>query len=186
MTAGKQPSPNPGWVTLAVVTQPHGVSGRVKIKSLADPEDSIRARTMLEDASGAPVTFRVTGTAQGQYIIEVDGLRSREEAERWRGKQLGLPRAALPELPRDAQYYAADLVGLCVETEDGRAFGTVHAIQNYGAGDLLELTRPDGTRELYAFTHATFPLVDVAARRIVILPPELLGSRAEEESPEGS
>lgn len=179
MTAQQKEAPS-GWVTLAVVTQPHGVSGRVKIKSLADPEDAIKKHTVLSDPSGREVKFRVTGTAQGQYIIEVDGLTTREEAELWRGKQLGMTRAALPKLKKDSQYYAVDLIGLCVETADGRAFGTVHALHNFGAGDLLELKRPNGDTEMFSFTEANFPLVDVAARKLVIDPPHLLGSRDDE------
>lgn len=183
MTAQKKET-QPGWVTLAVVTQPHGVSGRVKIKSFTDPEDAIKKHTVLSDPSGKEVTFRVTGTAQGQYIIEVEGLTKREEAELWRGKQLGMARAELPELKSDAQYYAVDLIGLCVETTDGKAFGTVHALHNFGAGDLLELKRPNGDTELFSFTDANFPMVDVKARKLTIDPPQVLGSREEEETGE--
>jgi len=185
MSASKKSETAPaGWVALAVVTQPHGVSGRVKVKSFTDPEDAIKKHTALQDPAGREVKFRVTGTAQGQYIIEVEGLTKREDAELWRGKQLGMPRAALPELKNDAQYYAVDLVGLCVETEDGRAFGTVHAIYNFGAGDVLELKRPNGDLEMFSFTHANFPLVDVKARKMTITPPEKLGSREEEDASE--
>lgn len=180
----KLPLGQPGWVALAVVTQPHGVSGRVKIKSFTDPEDAIKKHTTLSDPAGNEVKFRVTGTAQGQYIIEVEGLTKREEAELWRGKQLGMPRNDLPELKSDNQYYATDLTGLCVETQDGKAFGTVHGLHNYGAGDLLELKRPNGDLEMFAFTHVTFPVVDVKARKLVINPPHLLGSREEEEAGE--
>lgn len=183
MTAQKKEAPS-GWVTLAVVTQPHGVSGRVKIKSLTDPEDAIKKHTKLSDPAGREVKFRITGTAQGQYIIEVEGLTKREDAELWRGKQLGMARSALPELKKDSQYYAVDLIGLCVETMDGMAFGTVHALHNFGAGDILELKRVSGDTEMFAFTHATFPSVDVAARKIIIDPPEKLGTRAEEEASE--
>lgn len=177
----KKESPSSlGWIALAVVTQPHGVSGRVKIKSFADPADAIRNHTLLTDPAGREVKFRVTGEAQGQYIIEIDGLTKREDAELWRGRQLGLPRSALPELENDNQFYATDLIGLCVLTTDGKAFGTVHDVHNYGAGDLLEITRINGERELFAFTHVTFPSVDMDARQIVIDPPELLGSKEEE------
>lgn len=185
MNAPNKSTPaQPGWVALAVVTQPHGVSGRVKVKSFTDPEDAIKKHSSLQDPAGREVKFRVTGTAQGQYIIEVEGLTKREDAELWRGKQLGMPRAALPELKNDAQYYVVDLVGLCVETEDGRAFGTVHALHNFGAGDLLELKRPNGDLEMFSFTHVNFPSVDVKARKIIIAPPEKLGSREEENAGE--
>lgn len=182
--AKKTSDSQPGWVTLAVITQPHGVSGRVKIKSLTDPEDAIRKHSTLSDPSGQEVSFRVTGTAQGQYIIEIEGLTKREDAELWRGKQLGMARTALPKLKKASQYYAVDLIGLCVETSDGMAFGTVHALHNFGAGDLLEIKRPNGDTEMFSFTDANFPMVDVQTRKLVIDPPIILGTREEEEAGE--
>lgn len=179
MTAQKKET-QPGWITLAVITQPHGVSGRVKIKSLADPAESIKKHSKLSDPSGREVKFRFTGEAQGQYIIEIEGLTDRNEAELWRGKQLGMARSELPQLKKENQFYTADLIGLCVETVDGRAFGTVHAIQNFGAGDILELKRANGETEMFAFTKANFPTVDVKARKLTIDPPEAIGSREEE------
>lgn len=169
------------WIALAVVTQAHGVSGRVKIKSFTDPADAFRQYKTLTDETGQPVKFRVTGQAQGQFIIEIEGLTRREDTERWRGKKLGVVRAALPALKNDNQFYTADLIGLSVVTTDGQPFGTVREVANYGAGDVVEIDRTEGGSEMFAFTHATFPQVDVAAGRITIDPPELLGSRAEEE-----
>lgn len=183
----KDTAPTPaGWVALGVITQPHGVSGRVKVKPFTEPAENFKRYKTLTDARGNEMRFRVTGEAQGQYIIEIEGVTRREAAEALRGLQLGMPREALPA-PRNAnEFYAVDLMGLCVETEDGKAFGTVVDVQNYGAGDIVEIRRVAGHTEMFSFTHANFPQVDVAARRITINPPELMGSKAEEAEHEPS
>lgn len=171
----------PTWVALGVFTQPHGVSGRLKVKSFCEPPESFASHTNLTDEAGNPVKLRLTGSAQGQFIVAVEGLTRREHAELWRGKKIGVPRAALAPVEHANQFYAGDLAGMPVVTSDGAPFGTVRSIENYGAGDIVVIERIDGSEALYAFTHATFPEVDLPARRMVIDPPELLGSKAEEE-----
>lgn len=172
----------PEWVALAVVTTPHGVSGRVKVKSFTEPMDDFASHTHLTDEKGTPVKFRLTGHAQGTPVIEIEGLRDRNEAELWRGRKLGLARDALPTLPEN-QYYTDDLTGMQVVTEAGEVFGSVIAVVNYGAGDLLEIERPGGREELYSFIHANFPKVDTTRRLITITPPDILGGK-DEEPPE--
>lgn len=174
-------SPPPDWVALAVITQPHGVGGRVKIKSFTEPPEAFATYTPLTDQHGAPVRLRITGQAQGQYIVAIEGLDDRTAAELWRGRQLGATRLALPDITEPDRFYIAELEGMAVVTPAGAAFGTVHGVSNFGAGDLLEITLASGEREFFSFTHATFPHIDRAARRITIDPPHVLGSRAEEE-----
>lgn len=169
------------WVALAAITQPHGVSGRVKVKSFTDPARAFAEYGTVTDASGTPVKFRITGEAQGLFIIEIEGVNRREQADLLRGTQLGIARSQLPETSDGNQFYVTDLIGMRVITETGAPFGTVAELQNYGAGDVVEITLPDGGSELFAFTHATFPAIDVEKGTLTISPPELLGSRAEEE-----
>jgi 16S rRNA processing protein RimM len=175
------PAPSTSWVTLAVITQPHGVSGRMKVKSFTTPPTDFASHKTLTDEAGNPIKLRVTGEAQGLPVITVEGVTRREQAELWRGKKLGVARDALPELPKENQFYTDDLTGMEVLSEDGARFGEVGRVVNYGAGDILEITR-HGKSELYSFTHANFPIVDRAARRITIHPPEILGSESEETS----
>ncbi len=165
----------PEWVALAVFTQPHGVSGRIKVKSFTEPHDDFAKTPNLTDAKGNSIKLRLTGHTQGMAIVEVDGITRREQAELLRGTKIGVARAALPELKNPNLYYTDDLIGMRVMTEDGTAFGSVRSVVNYGAGDILEITREDGSHELYAFTHATFPRVDNASRTITISPPEIVG-----------
>ena len=92
------------------------------------------------------------------------------------------PRAALPE-PEEDEYYHADLIGLAAVLRDGSAFGQVRAVHEYGAGDSLEIERPDGRLVLVPFTEAAVPEVDMANGRLVIDPPEgLLENPAQREA----
>ena len=86
-------------------------------------------------------------------------------------------RAALPD-PGEEEYYHADLLGLAVVLKDGSVFGAVKAVHDFGAGDSLEIERADGVVVLVPFTSATVPVVDIAAGRLVLEPPEgLLDNR---------
>ncbi|MFM9890312.1 MAG: ribosome maturation factor RimM [Rickettsiales bacterium] len=164
---------NPDWVLLAAVAQPHGVSGRVKIKSFTDPVDDFAAHTGLCDEAGNPVKLTLTGHAQGMPVVAIEGVNDRNAAELWRGRRLGVARSTLPALPEN-RFYTDDLTGMDVVDAAGAAFGRVTQVANYGAGDLLDIARIGGRDEFYAFTHANFPVVDMQARRLTITPPELL------------
>lgn len=169
--------PKTPWTTLAVVTQPHGLKGQVKIKSFCEPPEGF-ASYALTDEAGKAVKLRITAQqAQGLFLVSIDGLTDRNEAERWRGRKLGAAVAA----PADNRFLVSDLVGLEVIGADGAVLGTVSGVANYGASDLLEITDLTGMSQYYAFTNANFPELDMDARRITLTPPELLGSREEEE-----
>jgi 16S rRNA processing protein RimM len=168
------PAPDCAWVALAVLTQPHGVSGRIKVKSFTEPHDDFVNHPALTDSKGKPVKLRITGHTQGMAIVEIEGITRREQAELLRGTKIGVARTQMPELKNPNLYYTDDLKGMRVVDEAGNHFGTVAAIVNYGAGDILEVTRTGGVNELYAFTHATFPIIDNVLRTITIHPPRYL------------
>jgi len=168
------------WIELAVVTQPHGVKGQVKVKSFSDPAKGFASYPTLTDDKGTPVKLRITGEAQGQYIVTITGLTDRTAAELWRGRKLGVPKSALKEVASPDQFYVTELEGMEVVNSAGTVVGTVSAVENFGAGDLLEITRLDGSSDYFTFTEHNFPTIDRDARRITFVPPELLGSREEE------
>ena len=163
-------------------TQPHGVSGRIKVKSFTEPADEFASVPNLTDAKGNPVKLKLTGHTQGLAVVEIEGVTKREQAELLRGIKIGVARAAMPELNDPNRYYTDDLIGMQVLDAAGTPFGVVRTVANYGAGDILDITRTDGSHDMYAFTHRTFPEVDVAARRILINPPDILRALPEEES----
>jgi len=169
------------WVALAVFTQPHGVSGRIKVKSFTEPADDFASTPNLTDAKGNLIKLTLTGHTQGLAVVAIEGVTKREQAELLRGVKIGIARTAMPELKDPNRYYTDDLIGMAVIDESGAPFGSVRTVANYGAGDILDITRTDGSHDMYAFTHRTFPLVDVTARRITINPPDILRAIPEQE-----
>jgi 16S rRNA processing protein RimM len=150
-----------------------GVRGEVRLKSFcADPE-TIADYVPLVTTEGRE--FRqivITGQGSGAYTARIDGITTKEEADALKGVDLYAPRNRLPTLPDD-EYYHADLIGLSVHDTGGALLGTVRAVLNHGAGDLLEILPTQGNDTvLLPFTLAAVPTVDLASGRIVADPPE--------------
>jgi 16S rRNA processing protein RimM len=167
--------PTPGTkeslVCVGVVGAPKGLRGEVRIKSFtADPAD-IGAYGPLFDAAGER-TFRVAvvGKSKGQVIVRIEGVEDRDAARTLKGVHLHVPRGALPETG-DEEYYHADLIGLRAELAGGERLGTIRAIYDFSAGDLLEIAREDGGVVMVPFTRAVVPEIDFDGGRVVIEPP---------------
>ncbi|HEY7608642.1 MAG TPA: ribosome maturation factor RimM [Alphaproteobacteria bacterium] len=163
--------PRPDKVCLGAIVGVHGVKGVVRIKSFtADPAD-IAAYGAVSDESGVrSFAVSVLGQARGAVLARLSGVADRDAAEALRGLRLYVPRAALPKTKED-EFYHADLIGLPVETREGQRLGTVRAVHNFGAGDILELRGEDGRELMLPFSDAVIPAVDLAAGRIVADPP---------------
>lgn len=161
-------------VCMGVVGAPHGVRGAVRIKSFTDAPEAIAGYGALEDETGARrFTLRVIGSAKGDgmVIATLSGVADRDAAEALRGLRLYAPRAALPA-PAADEFYHADLIGLAAELGDGAVLGTVIAVHDFGAGDMIEIAPATGRPVLVPFTRAAVPVVDVAGGRVVIDPPD--------------
>jgi len=161
-------------VCMGIVGAPHGVRGSVRVKSFTDAPEAIANYGALEDESGGRrFTLRVVGAAKGDgmVIAELSGVADRDQAEALRGLRLYAPRAVLPATAED-EFYHADLVGLAAVLDDGARLGTVIAVHDFGAGDVIEIARAAGQPVLVPFTKAAVPVVDIAGGRIVIDPPE--------------
>jgi 16S rRNA processing protein RimM len=165
-------------VLMGVITGAHGLRGLLRVKSFAAEADGISAYGPLEDEGGARrFALEHVGAAKGVLIMRLGGVSDRDAAEALKGVRLYLPRAALPE-PGEEEYYHADLVGLEARLTDGTALGRVKAVHEFGAGDSLEVERPDGRTLFVPFTTAVVPEVDIKAGRLVIDPPDgLLDNR---------
>lgn len=166
--------PDDTFVALGVITSPHGVKGALKLKPFTQNVDGIGSFSALQTASGDTITLSIIGESKGQLICQIDGVRYRDEAEKLKGTKIGVPRSALPE-PDTDEFYIEDLIGMQVVLEDGSAYGTVKAIHNFGAGDIVELTTAKGD-EMVSLTEDNFPSIDTDKRVLTICPPEILAA----------
>lgn len=159
-------------VCVGIITGAHGVRGALRIKSFtAEPAD-VASYGPLEDDSGArQFNLRLIGSAKGVVIGKLAGIEDRDRAEALRGLRLYLRREALPP-PEEDEYYHADLIGLEAVLADGTPVGRVRAVHDFGAGDTLEIDRPEGPSVVVPFTRAVVPVVDIASGRLVLDPPE--------------
>ncbi len=129
-------------VTLAVIIGAHGVAGEVRLKLFAEGLDSVKAHNSFN--AGA-LTLKSLRPGNNGSIARFAEIADRNAAEAARGTELTVPRDTLPPLA-EGEYYHADLIGLpCVST-DGDALGTCVSVENFGAGDVLEIERPDKKR----------------------------------------
>jgi 16S rRNA processing protein RimM len=112
---------------------------------------------------------RVTPKA---LIARIKGVTTREGAEALNHTKLYIARSRLPEREEE-EWYHADLIGLAAVDSGGTPIGTVIAVQNFGAGDLIEVKpATGGPTVLVPFTRDAVPEVDVEGGRMVLVPPE--------------
>ena len=170
-------------VILAVVGAPHGVRGELRVKSFAEDPMSIRAYGKLFAEDGRAFEIERMRPAKDVLVAKFRGVDDRDAAAKLTGLELGIDRSALPVTEAD-EFYHADLIGLEAFDPSGKSLGHVVAVQNYGAGDILEVAPPKRPSILVPFTKASAPDIDIAAGRlVVVLPTEIEIEPPEEETP---
>ena len=134
-------------VTLAAVAGAHGVTGEVRLKLFGEGVAGLkRHRAFNANGAGGSLTVNsLRDDAKGGAIARFAEVTTRNAAEALRGTALTVPRSSLPPLA-DGEYYHADLLGLACVSTSGEVLGTCIAIDNFGAGDVLEIERPDAKR----------------------------------------
>jgi 16S rRNA processing protein RimM len=159
-------------VLLAAVIGAQGLQGAVKAKIFTAVPDALTRYGALHDAQGRKFEITAFRTGKpGEAVFSLSGVTTREAAEALKGAELFIARAALPA-PAEDEFYHADLIGLEAFDSEGRMLGKVAAIHNYGAGDVIEITRPDGDSVLLAFTADNVPSIEIAQGRILVAVPE--------------
>ncbi len=149
-----------------------GVKGEVRVTPYtAQPEALIGYRDLLA-ASGAPALTLTGGRVAGDgLIVRAAEVATREEAQALRGLDLFIPRSRLPE-PEEDEFYLADLVGLAAVSPDGASLGVVKSVQNFGAGELLEIAGAQGQASWWApFTREAVPEVRLDEGVLIVVPP---------------
>jgi 16S rRNA processing protein RimM len=151
----------------------HGVRGQLRVKSYTQDPKAIGAYGDLTDQTGSR-TFKFVEMRRlkdDMLVVRLAGIDSREAAEKMTGGLLFARRGQLPP-PSDDEFYWDDLVGLEAVTREGETLGRVVALQNFGAGDILEVAPERGGESLLLpFTKAVAVAIDFEASRIVIVPP---------------
>ena len=144
-------------VTLAAVAGAHGITGEVRLKLFGEGLDSLTMHKVFH-AGGRTLTLKSIRPDKIGAVARFAEIGDRTAAEGLRGTLLTVPRASLPPLA-EGEYYHADIIGLPVVTSGGDPIGTVTAIENYNAGDILEITCPDGKTVMVPFRPPAVPQV---------------------------
>ena len=159
-------------ILLGRIAGAHGIRGEVLIKAFTEAPENVGAYGPLSDESGTR-TFKLKSaraTPKG-VVARLQGVDDRNGAEALKGIALYIERERLPAAA-EGEFYHADLIGLAAVDGDGKPVGEIVAVQNYGAGDLLEIRLAGSSKtELVPFTDAAVPEVDIAARRVVVVLP---------------
>jgi 16S rRNA processing protein RimM len=168
-------------ILLGVIGAAHGIKGEVRIKAFTGDPLAIADYGPLTDDKGRRFEIAEVRPAKEVVVARIKGITSREAAESLNGVNLFVARDQIPAPEDEDEFLQADLIGCAVVDPDGAVLGTVTAVANYGAGDLLDIATPDGRSVLMPFTKAFAPAIDIAARRIEAYPPEGLFDADDDE-----
>jgi 16S rRNA processing protein RimM len=149
-------------IALAAVAGAHGIRGELRLKLFSD---SIESLSRHEKLCVGGVERRLLAIRDAKNpVVRFEGIDDRSGAEALRGSMIEIDRSALPPLG-EGEYYHADLIGMPAVDRQGEPVGTVAAVENFGAGDLLEIEAESGKRSLIPFTAG---IADLEGDRIVL------------------
>ncbi len=160
-------------ICVAEIGGAHGTGGEVKLKSFTADPMALKDYSPLESEDGTTrFTIEALRPGRAHLVARLRGITDRSAAERLAGMKLFVARSMLPPVAAD-EFYHADLIGLRAVTAEGVEIGTVKAVHDFGAGDILELClAQSGATMMLPFNRTCVPEVDLARGHIVVLPPE--------------
>ncbi len=160
-------------IIVGVMTGAHGVRGDVRVKSFtADPSALFEYAPFYSETGELLLDPKSVRPAKDHFVVTPKAPRQKEDWDAMRKTRLFVPRTMLPDTDDD-EFYIDQLIGLTVYGGGDEAIGTIKAVYNHGAGDLLEITpkiggRTGGKSVLVPFTLADVPVVDMAAKRVIV------------------
>jgi len=174
-------------ICVAVIAGAHGVHGAVKVKSYTQvPEDFSAYGPLLSEEGRVVLTPKNPRPVGKDFTMRSPEITTREQALSMKGTLLYVPRDVLPDVEDEDDFYYADLVGLDVKTSDGKRAGTIKAVHEFGAGDMLEIQPPKPAEKqaswFHPFTKVGVPKVDLKAGRVIIHIEEPVNGRDPNES----
>ena len=174
-------------VRVARIGAAHGVRGEVRLWSFTENPMAVAQYGPLESEDGVK-RFEIVALRPGNdfLVARFAGIDDRDAAEKLTNLELFVPRARLPAIAEADTFYHADLIGLAAVTESGDRLGTVIAVHNFGAGDIIEIAVEAGEPLMLSFTEAAVPKVDLVARQIVVVPPSTVSTSHADDEAQGS
>ncbi len=168
-------------IRVARIGAAHGIRGEVKLWSFTEDPLAVTNYGPLETEDGKrQFEIEAARPAKDHLVARIAGIGDRNAAETLRNTDLYVPRERLPPIEEADTFYHADLVGLAAVSEDGAALGTVTAIHNFGAGDVIEIAPAGGQTLLLPFNETTVPSIDLKAGRIIVVPPAVIEAKEED------
>jgi 16S rRNA processing protein RimM len=165
----------------------HGIKGEVRIQSFTeDPLAIMDYGPLATNKPGLLIEILDARTTTNVLVARIKGFADRSAVEKLNGVELYIDRDLLPQIEDEDDFYHADLIGLHARLADGTSLGSVIAVPNFGAGDMLELRdKANGETRFIPFTKVAVPEIHIAAGYVVVVPPvEIEGE--EPETPDAS
>ncbi len=150
-------------VLLGIVGGAHGIKGEVRVQSFTDDPEDLGAYGPLSATDGRRFTVASARRQKNVVVVRFKEIADRNAAEALNGTELFVERDVLPAPEESDEFYVEDLVGLAVETIAGEAVGTVVAVHDFGAGDVIEIQPKSGTSVMIPFSEAAVPEIDAEA-----------------------
>lgn len=156
-------------VLLAIIGAAQGLKGEVRVKSYTQTPEGFAGYGPLFDASGRKFEVISTRASKEVVVTRFRGLIDRNAAEALTGTELFVERELLNIVAADEdEFMHADLIGMLVVDSEGQAYGHVMSVLNFGAGDILDVSKGQGQSLAIPFTKAAVPQVDMTTKTITI------------------
>ena len=165
-------------VCVASLVKPHGLQGEVVMKIFTEEPEAVMALSPLafDDPARGPLSVTAIKPAKEGFVARLKNIGNRNQAEALGKGLLFVDRDCLPDLEEEDSYYHVDLIGLRVLDVDGQEIGEVIRVQNFGAGDLLEIRINERKQAPFVpFTREAVPLVDLVEGYVQLGPDDVTG-----------
>ena len=155
-------------VCLGAIVGVHGIRGEVKVKSFTENEEDLsRYGVLFDEAGNRTFELKIVGHSKELLRVKIKGVDDRNVAETLIGTGLYIERTKLPQTEED-EFYHTDLIGLMALTSKGEKVGTVNALYNFGAGDLIEIRTSENRLEMLPFTKEYVPTINLKEGYIIV------------------
>jgi len=166
------PNPDQNLVLVGIFGSAVGLKGEVRLKSFTQDPEAVASYGPVQASDGRRFEIVSVRPQKDMLVAKVKGIADRTAAERLVNLKLYVAREALGAVADDDEFFHADLIGLDVVTAGGEKLGCVTALFDFGAGDVVEVMPSEGKSFFLPFTKAVVPAIDLAARRMTVIPPE--------------